>query len=199
MARRLAAARLGGGAAWGYGRFATPVARPAVRTGARLAVVGLAAGAFALALTPGVGTVSTPGSHDAPAAPRTSDAAALAADGRTWHAWSPTRVDALRRAGRPVFVDFTADWCLSCKVNERVALVDADVARGFTAHGVVLLRADWTRGDPAITRTLAEHGRDGVPLYLLYPAGVGAPAAVLPALLTPGAVRHALEPLAVAR
>ncbi|MBW3616996.1 MAG: thioredoxin family protein [Proteobacteria bacterium] len=107
-------------------------------------------------------------------------------------AWSPTRVAALRAEGRPVFVNFTADWCVTCKVNERAALADRGVAEAFKRSGVVHLTADWTRRDGVIAAALAEQGRSGVPLYLLYPAGGGAPV-VLPQLLTPGALVRALE------
>ncbi len=100
-------------------------------------------------------------------------------------AWSATRVAALRAEGRPVFVNLTAAWCVTCKVNERLALRDESVRAAFAAAGVVSLTGDWTNGAPAITALLHEHQRDGVPLYLFYPAGGGAPA-VLPQILTPG-------------
>jgi thiol:disulfide interchange protein DsbD len=107
-------------------------------------------------------------------------------------AWSPERVDALRAEGRPVFVNFTADWCVTCKVNERVALSDGRVARAFQRTGAAYLKGDWTGRDAVIAEALAEHGRSGVPLYLLYGAGSERPV-VLPQLLTPGAVVRALE------
>jgi len=95
--------------------------------------------------------------------------------------------EALRQAragGGPVFLYFTADWCLSCKVNEAAAIDRAEVRRAFDKAGVRLLVGDWTRGDPAITRFLEQHGRSGVPLYLWYPAG-GGEARELPQILTP--------------
>jgi thiol:disulfide interchange protein DsbD len=107
-------------------------------------------------------------------------------------AWSPERVASLRAEGRPVFVNFTADWCVTCKVNERVALSHPRVAQAFRRTGAVYLQGDWTSRDPAITAALSEHGRSGVPLYLLYAPGTDAPR-VLPQLLTPGAVATALE------
>lgn len=100
--------------------------------------------------------------------------------------WSQARVEALRAEGRNVFVNFTADWCVTCLANERVALASKPVQRAFAAHDVVYLKADWTRSDPAITAALAEFGRNGVPLYLLYLDG-GEPQ-VLPQLLTPATV-----------
>ncbi len=105
-------------------------------------------------------------------------------------AWSAARMDALRAGGRAVFVNATAAWCISCKVNERIALTAA-VRAAFAARGIAYLVADWTRGDPAIGALLRAHGREGVPLYVFYPAGGGAPA-VLPALLTEGMVLRAI-------
>jgi thiol:disulfide interchange protein DsbD len=107
-------------------------------------------------------------------------------------AWSAERVAALRAEGRPVFVNLTAAWCVSCKVNEQVALRDATVLAGFAEHRVASLTGDWTNGDAAITALLRAHGRDGVPLYLLYPAGGGAPL-VLPQVLTPGIVLRGVK------
>jgi thiol:disulfide interchange protein len=93
-------------------------------------------------------------------------------------------LDAARGGGAPVFVYFTADWCITCKVNERTAIDRAEVAQAFGKAGVKVLVGDWTRGDPAIGRFLAEHGRSGVPLYLYYRPGSAKPE-VLPQLLTP--------------
>jgi thiol:disulfide interchange protein DsbD len=107
-------------------------------------------------------------------------------------AWSPARVEALRAAGRPVFVNLTAAWCISCKVNERVALDTAAVRDAFVRGNVAVLIGDWTRGDRAITALLREHERAGVPLYLFYPAGGGAPA-VLPQILTEGIMLRAID------
>jgi DsbC/DsbD-like thiol-disulfide interchange protein/cytochrome c biogenesis protein CcdA len=89
-----------------------------------------------------------------------------------------------RTAGRPVFAWFTADWCLTCKVNEQVAIEREATRAAFERAGVVALRGDWTRRDPAITRYLTEHGAAGVPLYVWYPPG--GDAQVLPQVLTPG-------------
>ena len=94
--------------------------------------------------------------------------------------------------GKPVFVDFTADWCITCKVNERVALGDGKVKEAFNQKGIVALRGDWTRRDAAITRVLEANGRGGVPLYLYYPergpGGERKSAVVLPQILTPDIV-----------
>jgi thiol:disulfide interchange protein len=91
----------------------------------------------------------------------------------------------LRKEGRPVFLYFTADWCLTCKVNERAAIDRAEVTKAFADKHVVVMVGDWTRGDPAISRFINAHGRSGVPFYLFYPAGGGEPRE-LPQILTPG-------------
>jgi len=96
-------------------------------------------------------------------------------------------IDRARAEGRPVFVWFTADWCLTCKVNERVAIEREDVRRVFAGAGVVVVKGDWTRRDPAITRYLTDQGAAGVPLYVWYPAGGGAPRQ-LPQVLTPSSL-----------
>jgi thiol:disulfide interchange protein len=92
-----------------------------------------------------------------------------------------------RAAGKPVFAWFTADWCLTCKVNEQVAIEQPEVRDAFAGAGVVVLRGDWTRRDPAITRYLTAQGAAGVPLYVWYPARNGAPQQ-LPQVLTPGSL-----------
>jgi thiol:disulfide interchange protein len=97
--------------------------------------------------------------------------------------FSEERLAALRAEGRPVFVYFTADWCLTCKVNEKAAIERSEVTAAFKKAGVATLVGDWTRGDPAIGRFLATHGRSGVPYYLFYPAD-GEPRE-LPQVLTP--------------
>jgi thiol:disulfide interchange protein DsbD len=107
--------------------------------------------------------------------------------------YSPERLAALRAQGKPVFVNLTASWCITCLVNERVALSTADVRDAFVAKGVTYLKGDWTRQDPRITELLRRHQRSGVPLYLFYPAGIGSDAQVLPQLLTPGIVVSALQ------
>ncbi len=97
--------------------------------------------------------------------------------------FAPERLAALRAEGRPVFVNMTAAWCITCKVNEQVALKAERVADAFAAGGIVWLEGDWTNRDPVITRYLESFGRSGVPLYVLYPAGGGEPV-VLPQILT---------------
>ncbi|MET0336019.1 MAG: thioredoxin family protein, partial [Rhizobacter sp.] len=105
-----------------------------------------------------------------------------------WEPYTPERLAALRQEGKPVFVNLTADWCITCLVNERVALSPSHVDDAFRTAGITRLKGDWTRGDERITKLLAEHGRSGVPLYLFYAAGPGGEPRVLPQLLTPDLV-----------
>lgn len=98
--------------------------------------------------------------------------------------FSEAALASARAAGKPVFVYFTADWCLTCKVNEGAAIERTETAAAFAKAGVVVLRGDWTRRDPAITRYLTRHGAAGVPLYMWYPAGA-AQGEQLPQVLTP--------------
>jgi len=111
-----------------------------------------------------------------------------------WQPWSADAVSRYQSQGRPVFVDFTASWCLSCQVNERVALGKPEVQKAFADANVVLMRADWTRYDDNITRTLNSFGRSGVPTYALYVPGESQPR-LLPEVLTPGIVTNALAGL----
>ena len=111
-----------------------------------------------------------------------------------WQPWSPEAVTRSLAAGQPVFVDFTASWCLSCQVNERVALSRPEVEQAFQARNVVLMKADWTRHDEAITQALTALGRSGVPAYALYVPGQSVPQ-MLPEVLTPGIVMDALAKL----
>jgi thiol:disulfide interchange protein len=111
----------------------------------------------------------------------------------TWQPYSQQTLDQARASGHPVFIDFTAAWCLSCQVNERVVLKSSDVQQQFRDNKVTLLRADWTQYDPEITKQLASVGRSGVPTYVLYPADPKAQADVLPELLTKDIVLTALK------
>ena len=107
-------------------------------------------------------------------------------------AWSPQALAAARAAGKPVFVDMTADWCITCKVNEK-AVLHTDAFRALLQRtGAVYLVGDWTDQDPQISAYLDEFRSPGVPLYVVYPAG-GGPGRKLPQLLTPGLMQQALE------
>ncbi|MGD0730398.1 MAG: thioredoxin family protein [Terracidiphilus sp.] len=111
-----------------------------------------------------------------------------------WQPWSQAAVTRSLAAGQPVFVDFTASWCLSCQVNERVALGRPEVMQAFQARNVVLMKADWTRHDEDITQALAALGRSGVPAYALYMPGQTEPR-LLPEVLSPGIVTDVLDKL----
>ncbi len=108
-----------------------------------------------------------------------------------WQPWSADAVSRSLAAGQPVFVDFTASWCLSCQVNERAVLSRQEIERAFQARNVVMMKADWTRHDEDITRALAALGRSGVPAYALYTPGQSEPE-LLPEVLTNGIVTDAL-------
>jgi thiol:disulfide interchange protein DsbD len=112
--------------------------------------------------------------------------------GRAWEPWTQAKLDALRAKGEPVLVNMTASWCITCLANERVTLSSATVKNRLHSSGVTYLKGDWTHRDEQITAYLAQFGRNGVPLYVLYPRGNGAPE-VLPQILTPTIVDEALQ------
>ena len=128
------------------------------------------------------------------ALPLVDDAPAIdakPATGANWQPYSKARLDELVIAGRPVFVDFTAAWCVSCQANKKLVLERDAALKLFGDKKVVLLRADWTRRDPEITAALSEFGRSGVPVYALYRPGK--PTLVLSEILTLGGLRDALQ------
>lgn len=110
-----------------------------------------------------------------------------------WQPWTPGKVDQALARGAPVFVDFTAAWCVTCQYNKSTTLASTELLADFARKKVTLLRADWTRRDPAITAALARLGRNGVPVYVLYQAG-RAPV-VLSEILSVAEVRSALATL----
>lgn len=166
---------------WAWGRFGQRGVRAGSRGVAALVAVGCIAGALAIAWQ---------GANRA-----TSPVVADAVGDNEWRPWSSATLEALLASGQPVFVDFTAAWCVSCQANKLMVLDTDTVREAFDARGVRLLRADWTRRDPEITAALARHGRNGVPLYLLYD-GKGSAPQVLPELLSTGIVLDALERIA---
>ncbi|MGI8769876.1 MAG: protein-disulfide reductase DsbD family protein [Acidobacteriaceae bacterium] len=164
-------------AAWILGRW------PA-RRGASVAAVAV----IALAVAAPVYALRTFGS--------VPTATLTAKDGpRHWEPFTPSIVAQYQKQGRPVFVDFTANWCLSCQVNERVVLNRADVEARLHGSNVALVRADWTRHDDQIAHALEVLGRNGVPTYALYPGVEGAAPALLPEVLTPGLMLDAITAL----
>jgi len=150
---------------------------------ALIAVVPLSAAGARMSATP-VASASTPGAGPVAGIPT--------------EPWSPEKVASLRAEGKPVFVDFTAAWCVTCQVNERTALATAAVSDAFKKTGAVYLKADWTNRNPDIARALSAVGRSGVPLYLLYDAGGAGDPKILPQLLTSGGVVEALTAAAKA-
>ncbi len=110
-------------------------------------------------------------------------------------AYSPQLLDEYRRAGKPVFLNVTADWCITCAANEAVVLRSEDTELAFNRAGVTQMVADWTLYDPQITELLAQYGRNGIPLYLLFPADPSQPAQILPQILTGDALQQALSAL----
>ena len=109
-----------------------------------------------------------------------------------WQAFTPERLQTELGQGRYVFVDFTAAWCITCKFNEASVLESAVVREAFHSRGIVKLKADWTNGDPAITKLLQQFGRPGVPLYVLYRGKTEEPI-VFPELLTKSIILDKLE------
>ena len=187
LAALLAACTLLAFGLWALGRFGT-LAEPAGRR--RLAqVLATAAAAGALALVSGARAQGP----SAAGAVQAAGPASRAGGELAWRPFSAETLEAQRDSGRVVLLDFTADWCLTCKVNERVALGSEAVRVAVRDHDVALLRADWTTRDAAVTNALAAFGRNSVPFVVIYPRARDAAPIVLPTLLTSGIVTGALQ------
>jgi thiol:disulfide interchange protein DsbD len=143
------------------------------------------ASGLALASLAGAGLAMWPAATGTPPAAVTPARAAALAE-----PFSPGRLAALQAEGRPVFVNVTAAWCITCKVNERVALATGSFRDLLARTGTVYLEADWTRRDPDVSHYIETFGRAGVPLYVYYPAG--AAPEVLPQILTPATLEDVL-------
>jgi thiol:disulfide interchange protein/DsbC/DsbD-like thiol-disulfide interchange protein len=168
---------------WIWGQWVTLSAAERTKWAARTAGAGLIVAGLVLAGT------SAPAATAAPS----STSASRSAEGIAWEVYSEERVAGHRAAGRPVFIDFTAAWCLTCKVNERIAFSSKDVHQLVKARNIAMLKADWTNNDPAITRALAGFGRSGVPLYVLYDADPAAQPRLLPEILSRGILLNAFS------
>ena len=158
-------------AAWLYGRWQVHKPLRALVLGGAIAVFGL------VVAWPGAPVTRAPGGGT-----HADDA---------WVPFSKQKIAELRGEGKAIFVDFTAAWCITCQVNKRIALNQAEVVKRFGELKIVRMKADWTVQDPAITEALAEFGRNGVPLYVFYPQ-TGDPQ-VLPEVLTPSIVLSAIN------
>ena len=185
LARMLAAAVALGLAAWLFGAAQKRQALGGSGLGGSIAA--------ALVLIAGLATAVVGGYPPPTASGASAEAGHLVA-----RPWSPAAVSTLRAQGIPVLVNFTAAWCVTCQVNERVAFSSGAVAAALKRTGAVYLVADWTNHDGAIAKALTDHGRIGVPLYLVYGAQGDQPK-VLPQLLTPGLIVRALDDAAQGR
>lgn len=169
-------------AGWIFGRWITPIATRRTKViASTLAISALCLGAIVALLD----------SNNSNASPAIAEET-RSANGMTWQAYTPERLSELRRAGKPVFIDFTAAWCLSCQVNERVVFGSDEVRKKFDELGVGLLKADWTSRDQLISEALAEYGRNSVPLYVLYSNGATDKPIILPEIISPSIVLDAL-------
>jgi thiol:disulfide interchange protein DsbD len=162
-------------AAWLYGAFLGPVATGRTKT---FATVGIL-----LSLLLGLGYF-TGNLFARVAATVPEKSATVSSDGMPWVPYSEAELQRLLAEGKPVFVDFTADWCITCKFNMRTAIDTKAVRAAFEKLGIVPMLADWTNSNPEITKKLAQFDRVGVPFYLFYPAGRANDPVILPELLT---------------
>ena len=123
----------------------------------------------------------------------TPETAKPSGDGIDWKPFSTSALEQLLNAGEAVFVDFTADWCISCKFNERTAINVPAVREAFAKDGIIPMKADWTNANPKTTAALKKFGRVGVPFYVVYPRGKADQPIILPELLTERIVLDALS------
>ena len=173
-----------GFACWVYGKWNQPICSTGIRWTARLVAFGLVAVVCVMGmkaidiLRPDGGSAMTE--------------TIVQSHGIDWQPFNRQQIDTLRAEGKPVFIDFTADWCLSCKFNEKVAFT-REVADAFKQSGIVTMKADWTNRNEEITRALEEHGRTGVPLYIFYPADPAQSPEILPQVLSPSIMLKAIS------
>jgi thiol:disulfide interchange protein DsbD len=166
--------------AWVWGRWNTPLRSTKVRRSAAVCATLLLLAGLAIAWQSGKGEARPAGSS-------------ISSSTIQWVPYSAATLAELRSQNKPVFVDFTASWCLTCQVNERVVLSDADVVNAFERNKIVTMKADWTNRDAEITRALESFERNGVPFYVLYPADAQASPRTLPEILSKSIVLDAIE------
>lgn len=169
-------------ASWIYGKWSIPTKARKIRTVSSFVVLVTLMGAFKTASF-------ASGMSDLQAEPVKTE---TSGDVYEWENFSPERVKALREQGTPVFIDFTAKWCLICQTNHLV-LVNSEIEDKMNEMGVVRMKADWTKKDPVITEELKKFGRSGVPLYLLYGKDPDDEPQILPQVLTPDTIKAALN------
>jgi thiol:disulfide interchange protein/DsbC/DsbD-like thiol-disulfide interchange protein len=181
-----------GVACWVIGRFATLTAsrmRYALSWIAAVALIVLGYWAFVGPLLQARDLLEEGSSGG----PRSADAVSPVQQGIPWRPFSVAALESALKDKVPVFIDFTADWCLTCKVNERAVLADAKVVERFKTAGMVPFRADWTSRNADITRLLSKFGRSGVPLYVIFPSGRPRDPILLPEVITTGIVIDAID------
>lgn len=179
----LGALLLLGLAGWIYGRWGNLAMPAKTRAVASTLAALITIGTVAIALSSVDTYAMNPGSADA----------AYTGEGIEWESFTPDYLEQLKQEGKTVFLDFTAAWCLSCQVNERVAFSSEEVQNKFEELDIVALKADWTSRNETITKALASYGRNSVPLYVFYPGGNNQQPVILPEIITPGIVLDALE------
>jgi thiol:disulfide interchange protein/DsbC/DsbD-like thiol-disulfide interchange protein len=168
-------------ACWIYGAFCGPLSSAKTRVVSLAAIVLILFGGTRFFLAERFAHSTAPGTTS------------RSSDGIAWRPFSQKALDDLLIAGEPVFVDFTADWCISCKFNERTAIDVPAVREALAKDGIVPMKADWTNANPEITAALKTFGRVGVPFYVLYPRGGSNQPIILPEILTQNIVLEALS------
>jgi thiol:disulfide interchange protein/DsbC/DsbD-like thiol-disulfide interchange protein len=177
-----------GVAAWLVGRFATLTASPGRSRIVWISALLIVALGYYVFLESALNVRSVIAGVASSAASPTKEKGGIA-----WEPFSRESLEEALRTDRPVFVDFTAEWCLTCKVNEHTALRDDSVVKAFSTLNVAAFKADWTNRNPEITSLLAKFGRSGVPLYVIFPPRDRRTPTVLPEVVTADIVRDAVE------